>query len=67
MEHVIVAIALICGPQSCNNKVHEPRFESLDACERFLAVERLWQAQNGNMVVLDDCIVTTETRISEFK
>ena len=67
MEQIIVAIALICGPDVCANMVHAPRFESLAACEKFLSEERLRQARNGNMVVLDDCIITTEQRASEFK
>lgn len=67
MEQIIAAIALICGPEVCENKVVGTRFESIGACERFLSEHRLWQAQDGNMVVLDDCIITTEQRIAEFK
>lgn len=67
MEPIIVAIALICGPEVCENKVQGTRFKDIEACERFLEEERLWQASYGNMVVLDDCIITTEQRIAEFK
>lgn len=67
MEQIIVAIALICGPETCANVVQEPRFENLKACQTYLSDARLWQASQGNMVVLDDCIITTEQRIAEFK
>ena len=67
MEPIIVAIALICGTEVCGNKVQEPRFESLEACNKYLSEDRIRQARNGNMVVLDDCIITTEQRIAAFK
>jgi hypothetical protein len=64
---IIVAIALICGVESCENKVQEPRFESLAACNSYLSSERMRLASQGQQVVLDDCIVTTDQRIKEFK
>jgi hypothetical protein len=64
---IIVAIALICGAESCENKVQEPRFESLSACNIYLSSERMRLASQGHQVVLDDCIVTTEQRIKAFK
>ena len=67
MEPIIVAIALLCGPTTCENVVQEPRFETQQACEEFLSYERLRQAQNGNRVILDDCITTTEERIKVYK
>lgn len=67
MQPIIVAIALICGAEECGNKVQEPRFETMAACERFLSEERLRESRLGRMIVLDDCIITTEQRIGEFK
>jgi hypothetical protein len=67
MEPIIVAIALLCGPTTCDNVVQEPRFETHQACEEYLSYERLRQSRNGNQIVLDDCIITTEERIKEFQ
>lgn len=67
MGEIIVAIALICGPEVCGNMVFDVRFKAVKECEKFLSEERLRQASIGNMVVLDDCLITTEHRIKEFK
>lgn len=67
MEQIIVAIALICGTETCENKVQEPRFESMEACTAFLSDERFREAKIGNIIVLDDCIITTERRLKQFK
>lgn len=63
MEPIIVAIALICGAETCKSYVQEPRFADLDQCEAFLVRERQLERLTGHMVVLDDCITTTEQRI----
>lgn len=67
MEPIIVAIALICGPEVCGNEAFDRRFQTVKECEQFLSEERIWQEYKGNMVVLDDCITTTEQRIAEFR
>lgn len=67
MDTIIVAIALICGPDVCENKAHGPRFETIKACNEFLADDRIRQSANGNLVVLDDCIITTEERLKAFR
>jgi hypothetical protein len=64
---IIVAIALICSEKTCDNMVHSPRFYNIDACNAYLWDERLRQSRQGNMVVLDDCIITTEERIKAYK
>lgn len=64
---IIVAIALICGAEACENVVQGPRFQTIDTCTRYLSEERVRQSKLGHMVVLDDCIITTEERIKAYK
>lgn len=64
---IIVAIALICGAETCENVVQEPRFENIDTCNAYLWDERLRQSRQGNQVVLDDCVITTEEKIKAYR
>lgn len=67
MSGVVVAIALICGAEFCSNVIHAERFRTVEACEVFLQRERLLQAQEGKQVVLDDCLLTTESEVRKWK
>ena len=64
---VIVAIALICGEIACGNVIYEPRFKDMETCELYLGKARFDRRANEQQVVLDDCILTTEEKIEEFK
>lgn len=64
---VIAAIVLLCSGTECQTYFMEPRFENIEACQAYLKNHRLEEQLNGNLVVLDDCIITTEERIRELQ
>lgn len=64
---IVAAIALICGEITCGSVIYEPRFEDLASCETYLNDERLVRSSQGEQVVVDDCIITTEERMKEFE
>lgn len=64
---IVVAMALVCGHDSCGNRIFEPRFETVAACDTYLLQRRMQEALQGNLIVLDDCVVTTEQKIRDWK
>lgn len=64
---IVAAIALICGEITCGSVIYEPRFEDLASCETYLSNERLVRSSQGEQVVVDDCIWTTEEIMREFE